>query len=312
MRVGVLKIDFCPLAEDFPIAIITGLTYEEENSVVIDFRLRPPFGSMADLSIFKILDHPITGGIPAPLSAIERSMETLVREMDEAGVQQGVVMGRQASAFHGSVPNAEILQLVTAYPGRFIPFAGVNPLDMRRAMQEIDHAVGAWGFKGVAVDPGWLDPPLMADDGRLYPIYTECERSHIPIAITTSVFVGPDIRYSRPDAIQRVAQTFPELSVIIPHAAWPWVTQMLGVALVCPNVWISPDLYGNIPHMPAAEQFWDTAPYYLADRLLFGSAYPIRSVIQSVQDFERLPIDPRLQTKILYENAASLLALERH
>ncbi|MDN5347616.1 MAG: uncharacterized protein PWP65_1180 [Clostridia bacterium] len=279
--------------------------------MIIDFRLRPPAKSFIRLSIFDeaFARHPISTGTEPVESARKQSMELLIQEMKEAGITQGVIMGRQAAPQYGSVPNDEILEIVNEYPGYFIPFAGINPLKGNAAVDEVERAIKELSFKGVSLDPGWAEEPLKADDRRIYPIYAKCEELGVPVSVTMSIIMGPDVSYSSPVSIHRVANDFPNLQIIVAHAAWPWVNEILGVALVKSNVWLSPDLYMNIPNMPGALHFVEAANFYLGDRLLYGSAYPIRSLKQSVQDFMRLPLKDEVKEKILYKNAARLLGL---
>ncbi|MBK7472252.1 MAG: hypothetical protein IPI73_18215 [Betaproteobacteria bacterium] len=99
---------------------------------IIDLRVRPPIGSFLDLHIFAAgseksmvhKSHP-----PSP-SYLKRSMNLLLEEMDELQVI-GVIMGRQGAKKYGFVGNDEIAAIVRDYPGRFIPFAGVQLADRR-------------------------------------------------------------------------------------------------------------------------------------------------------------------------------------
>ncbi|MGI6286352.1 amidohydrolase family protein [Neomoorella humiferrea] len=279
--------------------------------MIIDFRIRPTT-VFTGVPIYdpNFSKHSISIGAEPIESVKQNSLELLIQEMKEAGITKGVIMGRQAGVKSGSVPNEKIAEVVQKYPDYFIAFAGVNPLNINAALKEITKAINELGFKGVSVDPGFADEPLKADDRRLYPIYAKCEELGVPVSITTSIFVGPDVSYSMPASIHRVANDFPDLQIIVPHAAWPWVNEILGVAFITNNVWLSPDLYINIPNMPGATHFVEAANYYLGDRMLFASAYPIRSLKQSVSDFMRLPIKEDVKEKILYKNAIRLLRLE--
>jgi len=279
--------------------------------MIIDFRVRPPTGTFLSLSIASkgSLSSPTRVGVePAP-SFIQNSMDLFIKEMDEANVTKAVIMGRQASAKHGNVPNDEIAEIVRNYPGRFIPFAGISTTDIKAALIEIERTVKTLGFKGVAVDPGWAETPLKADDRRLYPIYAKCDELGIPVSITASIYVGPDIGFSLPIAIQRIAQDFPSLSVLVVHGAWPWVNEMVGICFNNKNIWLVPDVYMNIHGMPGATHFIEAANYYLGDRLLFASSYPLRPIKDSIEEFLSLPIKDEVKEKALYTNAARLLGL---
>lgn len=279
--------------------------------MIIDFRIRPT-NIFTGVPIYdeEFSRHSISIGAEPIESVKQNSIKLLIKEMEEINIVKGVVMGRQAGPKTGSVSNDKIAEVVKEYP-QFIPFAGINPMNIKAALQEVDRTIKELHFKGVSVDPGWADEPMMADDRRLYPIYARCQELNVPVSITTSIFVGPNLSHSLPIAIDKVAVDFPDLNIIIPHAAWPWVNEMLGVAFLRKNVWLSPDLYMNIPNMPGATHFVEAANYYLGDRLLFASAYPMRSLKQSVEEFMQLPLKEEVKEKILYTNAANLLGLNK-
>lgn len=129
--------------------------------MLIDFRVLPPVQDQSDhialqqaravprshqASIFLI-------GKERVPSAEARSIELFMQEMDETETERAVIMGRKADEY-GSVDNDEIDELARAYPGRFIPFAGVNP-NLPGQVEEIER-VAAMGFRGVGIDAGWL------------------------------------------------------------------------------------------------------------------------------------------------------------
>ena len=148
-------------------------------SYIIDFRVRPPYKSFLGSGIFRCWDFqsPETmtaiqmGRNPIP-SVREGSMDMFVKEMDEAGIVESVIMGRRtgdAALGSGAVDNCEIKELMDRYPGRFIGFAGIDPTE-EGALEDIERC-REWGFKGVSVEPAWLTPNMYADDPRLDPVY---------------------------------------------------------------------------------------------------------------------------------------------
>ena len=286
--------------------------------MIVDFRVRPPFKGFCDLHLYRPRPpnpDPVTVSglrldMPSYRSYEERSIEAFVEEMDEAEIDVGVVMGRQSPDPYGWIPNEDLAELVEAYPGRFVAFGGINGTKTEEALQEIDRC-RAMGFKGVALDNGWCDPPLYDDDETLFPIYEKCMSDGLIVSITSSIFVGPDMMYCHPVHIQRVARRFNELKIVVPHAGWPWTTQMCGVAFQNPNVHLIPDFYGHIPNTPGAQEYVRSANYFLSYRLLFGSSYPVRPLKQSVEQFTALGFDSEeIRRRCLGENAARLLGLD--
>lgn len=63
-------------------------------------------------------------------------------------------------------------------------------------------------------------------------------------------------------------------------------------------------------HMPGAAEYIRAANSFLADRLLFGTAYPSRPLIESVQAFEKWRFEPGVKEKVLSKNALRVMRME--
>jgi len=238
-------------------------------------------------------------------------MSAFLEEMEESGIRTAVVMGRYAPQHDGIVLNDDIAELIQTYPDRFVGFGSVNVANPHAAMDEVDRC---WrmGFKGIAMDNPWSDPPLYNDDPKLSAIYEKCQELGLIVALTCSIYLGPDMTYSMPVHVQRVAERFPGLRIVVVHAAWPWVLPMCGVALKCTNVYLVPDFYGYLPNIPGAHHYVEAANSYLSYRLLFGTSYPVRPLGMSVKQFKQLPFgSEQVLARCLGENAARLLGLSR-
>ena len=94
---------------------------------------------------------------------------------------------------------------------------------------------------------------------------------------------------------------------LVRHACWPWVTEACGVAFRRQNVYLIPDAYGV--NMPGYQQWVEAANTYLADRLLFGTAFPITPLKPMVEAFRKLPFRADVREKVEYKNAQKLLRL---
>ena len=238
-------------------------------------------------------------------------MPAFIDEMDEAGIDRAVVMGRKSAPMYGHVPNEDVAELLSLYPDRFWGFGGVDGTDTAGAMAEIDR-IKAWGFKGVALDNGWYAEPWYDDDERLDPVYERCTEEGLVVSLTASIYVGPDLDYCHPKHIQRVAKKFPEMKIVVPHAGWPWTTLMCAVAFQCRNVHLIPDCYLNIPNMPGADEYVKAINYYMDRRTLYASSYPVRPLGQSVREFRALPIDDEdKRARCFADNALRVLGESR-
>ena len=283
--------------------------------LAIDFRVRPPFKGFLDLQIYGEKNRDPDGThmtIFALNRAAEpsydlRSMDAVIGDMDDAGISHAVVMSRVNDRGPGQVSLQDLQDLQAAYPGRFIGFAGIDCNDVTLAVSQVSAAKAA-GMAGVALEPPSGTPPLHHDDDRLNPVFELCDELGLIVSLTASVFIGPDLEYSNPVHIHRVAKRFPKVSFVIPHACWPWAAEICGIALQCPNVYLAPDFYLNVPDIPGAHEYVRAANTYLSHRLLYASSFPVRPLKQSLQDFRRLPFrDDAVLERCLRLNAEQLL-----
>jgi hypothetical protein len=278
---------------------------------VIDFRLRPPFGAFRDLVVFSDSARTarLSNGLGFDLapSVRHRSMQMLLDEMDAGSVRQGVITGRTDTVF-GSVGNDVIEQVVAAYPGRFIGIAYIAPQNYKTAIENIERAISS-GFKGVVIEPGLARTPMYLDDSRLYPVYAHIEQRRIPLVFMAGGNAGPDTTYSSPEHIDRIARDFPDLAIVSAHGSWPWVSQIIHVCYRRPNIYLSPDMY-LFGGLPGARDYINAANGFMADRFLFGSAYPVVPVDQAVREFLKFPLKDAVVDRVLCANAVRLLGLD--
>lgn len=283
---------------------------------VVDFRVQPPFKSFLGLHFFRprtndadaFNRHPLGVGRAPNRSFDERSMRVFIDELDAAGIGQAVIVGQRAAPRYGAVDNADIAELLDLYPGRFSGYAGVDANDPD-APAQVRHAVEVLGCCGVSVVPGWSEPALRDDDPALMRVYETCAALDVPVVITSSHYIGPDMDHARPVHIQRAALAFPELMFIVGHACWPWTTQAVALAMRCPNVYLMPEFYWYLPEMPGATDYVGAANTFLRSRMLFSSCYPSRTVGEAIANVRALPLAPDSVEPVFSTNARRLLDL---
>ncbi len=137
-------------------------------------------------------------------------------------------------------------------------------------------------------------------------------RRDIPINITLSAQLQARLNRpyedGSPTALYRVAQDFPKLVIHVAHAAWPFVMDMIGVAVVCPYIWLSPDQY-MVRRLPGADEYVKAMKHYFQDRSVFGTAYPSRPHGKMVREYDDLGFDPGTRDKIMFKNALRLMKM---
>jgi len=283
----------------------------------IDMRLRPPLPTWVGKANFaKGIFYPVRIGFDRPPSAEQRSMDLLLAEMDEAGIEYGVIMGRQSIEPLGAIPNDEIAECVKRYPGRFLGWGGIDlsqPMDA--CLAEIRRCIQELGFKGISIEPSIArdETFALATDRRLYPIYEECVRLDVPVNISLSAVLQSTVdrpyELSNPIQIYQVAKDFPKLDIHVAHAAWPYVLEMIGVCFVCPRVWLSPDQY-MIRMVPAAQEYVKAANSYFQDRTLFGTSYPSKPLAAMIAAYSEWDWADGVREKVLHRNARRLMRID--
>jgi predicted TIM-barrel fold metal-dependent hydrolase len=225
-----------------------------------------------------------------------------------------VIWGREVTGRpEVSTKSDDIVDLVKRYDGRFSGLHGVGlpaPGTIGDVLARMREALAKPGMIGVTVDAQTALPPQpYSDDPRYYPVYELCEQLGGILALTMSRGneIWDNILYASPEALDRIAGDFPNLDIVVSHACWPWVVQGCGVCFRRPNVYLLPDLYG-LP-MPGYLVWVQAANTYMADQLIFGSAYPRLGVEEVASGYRDLPFkDDAVRRKVMFENAERLLS----
>lgn len=283
--------------------------------MIIDFRGRPPtpeylrIFDLADLARFakKI------GASEVSRSFRNGSMDDFFEEMKSARIDYTVALGQNRPEMRvgdthfpsTNVSNEHVHELQTRFPDKIIGIAGVDVTNtVHDAVSEIDEFVAEKGLRGVFIEP--QRSLLHPDDPSIFPIYERCIELDVAVTVMTGPFAGPDISYGKAASIDSVATRYPSLKVVVAHGCWPYVTEILAVALRHENVYVCPDTYH---FLPGSEQYVDAANGFMADQLIFATAYPARPLVQTVEDFKHLGLDPAPLAKALGENARKILGI---
>lgn len=282
---------------------------------IIDMRSRPPFGRFADQWVFNVNDSEKGMGlarkfanmdIPMPDSILHKSMTHYLSEMDEAGIRKAVVPLRKSP----TLDNGDLLELLKAWPDRFIGFVGVRPLteSMDRVLRDIDELIVHGPCHGIIMEPG-IDPvPWKMDDERVFPIYEKCESLGIPVNVLLGgVFHRPDAPDSglySPLLAEHVAAAFPRLHILLSHAGWPWTVAACAAAINWDNIWLAPDSY--LVRHPGAQDYVVGANYRLQDKFVFGSTYPASPMQYTVEQCKSM-LRQEVWEKFFCKNAENFL-----
>lgn len=286
--------------------------------MIIDFRARPPFRESESEPYIKA---PLFMNRYSDLMEYEKKVNVplttlipqLISEMDEAGITIVVLQAEYEFGDMSVKLNNTVSNLVQQYPSRFIGFATVDPRKGMDAVRELEYAVKTLGLKGLNLQPCFIN--MNPIEPLFYPLYAKCVELNIPVTLHTGInystthSVGPD----RPIHLDRIACDFPELKIVANHGGWPWVQEMVAIAMKHPNIYID---FGSVgpKYIAMARAGWDPMFHFmnslLQDQVLFSTDWPFISFKRVLKEFSEIGLKETVMEKFFYKNAAKLLQID--
>lgn len=278
----------------------------------IDMRMRPPTPQFRqqhhDLESY--VNSRYAYGMKSHPVWLNQSLEQCVKDMEKYNYV-GVAIARSIPAT--TVPNDHVRELADKYPNRFIPVGGVDgsPKNLRPALAELDRIAKVLKLRGVAMDTGFLDPPMLADDPRLYPIYERCSELGLFVGLQIGPLCGPTLAFSKAEQVEKVLRDFPKLQLLLMHGAFPFIDEVFCLMLRYSNLWWSPDSWGI--RYKTDDIRWIMTGAACQDRCLFGSALPYGAgIIETIQWYDKnwSSVPEEVKEKYFYKNALRLFGLK--
>ena len=179
----------------------------------------------------------------------------------------------------------------------FIAFGTVHAGD-EHILEEVE-GFAALGLCGVKLHPDMQR--FNADDERLYPL-NDLIQGRLPVMFHSG---DPRTQYSRPARIRKVMDDFPKLVVIAAHlGAWSLQEEALPLLRDQENCFV--DTCSSMSHMrPARAMKYIRA--YGADRVFFGTDYPVEDPVHQIKTLESLPLTDDEKEKIAFGSAKTFL-----
>lgn len=257
-------------------------------------------------------DIPLPAGISV-LQDIEAVLpllapETLMAQMDEAGIDKTILYAVEAPIVYAS--NEYVHALCSACPDRLIGLASVDP-KQDNATSVLEAAVRDLGLKGLKLHPPLQD--FFPNDEAVFPLYEKAVELDIPVVfhVGTTPF-GSACRLSQasPLLIDDVAVRFPELRILLTHLGTLWHNEAFMLVEKNPNVYIDTAAYvGEIRNVLTPDMITRIGP----DKIIFGTDYPMPYAGQPhrMKDFvdciKSLGLSEEILGGIFHENVSGLL-----
>ena len=264
-----------------------------------------------------------TPSVLNPLSAT-----ALISRMDSFGISQSIVPARRYGPLWGLEYEA-VHRFVSQYPDRLFATAGIDPLARLPGVSLLEEAVRDLGFVGAHTYSSWSGVP--ADDRLYYPYYAKCAELNVPVQIECMAAKGPNPSMGRPEYIERVADDFPELTIIAMHTGYPWERELIAVAESRANVVVGCDALPPEHWAPEVKAYIrgqgyfpprhffsadlnapgtiEESPLYSPNRVVFGSNYVSMDLGRALETIESFGFDDETLQRLMGSNAARIFRL---
>jgi predicted TIM-barrel fold metal-dependent hydrolase len=208
-------------------------------------------------------------GWDAPPQDAAALARTWVDELDRHGVSRAAIIA--------SVPGdeASVKQAAQAFPGRFFPYAMVDPL--------AESAPDLEGLSAICLFPAMhryslhderVGALLERAVGLRCAVFVHCGVLTVGVRRKLGLASPFDMRYSNPLDLHAVALRFPQLRFVVPHFGAGYFREALMLADLCPNVYLdtsSSNSWMRYEGLDLRTVFRRALAVAGAERLLFGT-----------------------------------------
>jgi predicted TIM-barrel fold metal-dependent hydrolase len=215
-------------------------------------------------------------------------VEMLRREMDEAGVDQALAMGRLDAPADDPLGIGGTLQLSEAVPGLHAIGVGDPTRQDSEHFRRVEEQLASGRVRALKAYLGYVH--FGPEHPNYAPYYRLAARHGVPVIFHTGDTVSrvAKLKYAHPMLVDEVAVDFPDVTFVMAHFGNPWLTDAAEVIYKNDNVWA--DLSGLLIGDDAEFEAWSIdgtlaevatsvrRAYRYADRpdrFLYGSDWPL-------------------------------------
>lgn len=236
------------------------------------------------------------------------SVENLLAQMDEAGIEKSVLFAVDAPLLTAS--NEFVTNICRNYPERFIGFASVNP-NRNDAYELMKNAIENSGMKGMKFHPPLQD--FFPNDNKMWPLYKLASEFGIPVVFHVgSTPFGNLVKLKQADPllIDDIANQFPGLKIILTHLGTLWHNESFMIAEKHPSVYIDTAAYPyEIEELLTEKLIMRIG----SEKFLFGTDFPMpyeegmHRMLDFVDCIQNLSISDELKAMIFHRNFDQLM-----
>lgn len=230
-------------------------------------------------------------------SSMDGSAQMLIERGKAAGISQFVLL----AVSNRPEQVQSINNFIARQVGEYDCFQGLGAVHagMEDIGAEVDR-IRALGLKGIKIHPDFQGFPI--DDPRLYPMY-ESIQGRLPVMLHMG---DPRSDASHPYRLRRVLDLFPKLDVIAAHLGGYTLWEEACSLLRDTNCVF--DISSSLMFLPKAEA-QRYIGIYGAERLAYGTDYPIWDPVTEVNRFLQLDLTDGQKEQIAAKTAQRILKL---
>lgn len=213
------------------------------------------------------------------------------------GIYKTLLLPVAMSPKNAAHVNEFVLKLAKETPA-FVPFGTVHPdePDLPARAEALQKA----GHIGIKLHPDMQRVDI--DDPRLLPMY-DFMQGRMPLYLHSG---DPRHPYSHPERVKKIMKLFPRLVVVAAHLG-AWSMQDVATPMLSGMENCIVDTSSAMSFMPM-ERAVKIIRAYGADRVFFGTDYPVGNVFDERETFDKLPLTDDEKEKIGYLNAERFFA----
>lgn len=202
----------------------------------------------------------------------EGSADMHWKAMQEAGVDECIVIGLVSDYLGLNIPNEYVADYVKRWDGRAVGVACVDP-SRASACEDLEYAATELGLRGVKLAPPYQNFHPHSDAAfAVYRKAAELDMFMIFHQGGVSHRRGV-LEVAQPYLLDRVAREFPDTSIIIAHMGQPWHNEVVTMLRKHPRVFA--DLSARCSRPSQLRRIlMDVNDYGCLDKLVWGSDFP--------------------------------------
>ncbi|MBR3568692.1 MAG: amidohydrolase family protein [Salinivirgaceae bacterium] len=232
--------------------------------------------------------------------SLDGTTEGLIRDGEKNGVVHYLVHSVATTPKQVRSINEFISKEVNAHPGLFTGFGTLHP-ESTDIEGDFNHLLEL-GLKGVKLHPDFQRFPL--DGERAFELGRVISGGGVPVLIHCG---DHRYNYSNPAQTKKFLEAFPDLTVIGAHfGGWSVWKEAAETLAGTPNLYV--DCSSSLSWL-APDEAAQIIRTYGADRVLWGTDYPMWECGSELELFHRIGLTTEEERLILFDNAAKLLKI---